>query len=247
MTERRGAGPELSLRRALPLLALGLAALAALWLWGDVLRFETLRDNRAELLAWRDGHLALAAAAFLAAYVTVVALSLPGAAVMTLAGGFLFDVAGGTALAVLGATLGATAVFLAARHGFGAALHARLRARGGDGALPRIERGIAENAVSYLLLMRLMPVVPFFVANLAPAFLGVGTRLYVLTTFFGIIPGTFVYAWIGAGLGAVFARGGQPDLGLLSDPVVLGPLLALSALATLPLVLKRWRGRKARR
>jgi uncharacterized membrane protein YdjX (TVP38/TMEM64 family) len=87
--------------------------------------------------------------------------------------------------------------------------------------------------------------VPFFVAHLAPACLGVGLRTYVLTTFFGIIPGTLVYAWIGAGLSEVFARGERPDLGLIFDPVVLGPLLALAALAALPIVVRAVRGSRA--
>jgi uncharacterized membrane protein YdjX (TVP38/TMEM64 family) len=162
---------------------------------------------------------------------------------MTLAGGFLFGVVAAAAMTLVAATAGATGLFLAARHGFGDALHARLKAR--EGALARMERGLRGNEVSFLLLMRLVPVVPFFVANLAPAFLGVGLRNYVMTTFFGIIPGTLVYAWIGAGLSEVFARGERPDLGLIFDPVVLGPLLALAALAALPIVVRAVRGSRA--
>jgi uncharacterized membrane protein YdjX (TVP38/TMEM64 family) len=87
-------------------------------------------------------------------------------------------------------------------------------------------------------LMRLVPVFPFFVANLAPAFLGVGLRNFALTTFFGIIPGGLVYTSIGAGLGEVFARGETPDLGLLFEPAVIGPILGLAALAALPILIK---------
>lgn len=230
--------PGLTLGRIAPLAALALAAVAALWLFGDLLRFETLRAHRADLIAWREAKPAVAALTYVAVYVAVVALSLPGAAVMTMAGGFLFGAASGTALTVIGATFGATLIFLAARHGLGRALHARLAARGGKGAMARFEAGLRENQVSYLFLIRLVPVVPFFVANLAPAFLGVRLRLYALTTALGIIPGTFVYSWIGSGLGEVFARGESPDLSLVTDPVVLGPLLGLAALAALPIVLK---------
>jgi uncharacterized membrane protein YdjX (TVP38/TMEM64 family) len=171
----------------------------------------------------------------------VVAFSIPGAAAMTLAGGFLFGALLGGALAVVGATIGATLLFLAARAGFGDALYARLKARAGGGALARIDAGLRENAASYLLLMRLVPAVPFFAANLAPAFLGVRLRTYVWTTLVGIMPGGFVYAWIGSGLGAVFDRGETPDLSLLSDPRIVAPLLALAALAALPIVVKALR------
>jgi uncharacterized membrane protein YdjX (TVP38/TMEM64 family) len=89
--------------------------------------------------------------------------------------------------------------------------------------------------------MRLVPVVPFFVANLIPAFVGVGLGKYVVTTFLGILPGGIVYTWVGAGLGEVFARGETPDLGLIFEPYVLGPILGLAALALLPVLLKRLR------
>jgi len=101
--------------------------------------------------------------------------------------------------------------------------------------------GLRENELSVLFLMRLLPVVPFFLANLIPAALGVGLGRFALTTFFGIMPGALVYTWVGAGLGEVFARGGSPDLGLLFEPQILGPLLGLAALAALPMVLRLFR------
>lgn len=238
MPETPQAMPRLTLSRLAPLAAIAAAAAAAFWFFGDLLQFETLREHRAELIAWREAHPALAAVSYVAGYIAVVTLSLPGAAIMTLAGGFFFGAATGTALTVVGATIGATLIFLAARHGLGNALHEKLTARGGRGAMARFEAGLRENEVSYLFLIRLVPAVPFFVANLAPAFLGVRLRLYVLTTALGIIPGTFVYSWIGSGLGEVFARGASPDLSIVTDPVVLGPLLGLAALAALPIVLK---------
>lgn len=221
-------------RLALPLIVLG--ALAGGLLLRDHLTFEALRDNRAALIAWRDANYPLAAAGYVTAYAAMVALSIPGATAMTLAGGFLFGLAPGAAMTVVAATLGATGLFLAARAGLGRALHARMLAR--EGALARMDAGLRANEASYLLLMRLLPAVPFFVANLAPAFLGVSLRNYALTTFFGIIPGTLVISWIGAGLGEVFARGGTPDLSLLTEPYVIGPILALAALAALPILLR---------
>lgn len=235
---------EVSLRRLAPLLVVAAGAIAGIILFGDSLGFETLRDNRDALIAWRDANYALAVAGYMAAYVAVVAFSLPGGSIMTLAGGFLFGLAAGTGMTVVAATTGATMIFLAARHGLGDALHARLAARGGDGMSGRMERGLRENEVSFLFLMRLVPAIPFFVANLAPAFLGVRLRNYVLTTFFGIIPGTLVYTWIGVGLGEVFAAGASPDLGIVFEPRILGPIVALAALAALPIVIRALRGQK---
>jgi uncharacterized membrane protein YdjX (TVP38/TMEM64 family) len=229
--------------RAVPLLIIAAGAALGGFLLRDVISFETLRENRESLLAWRDANYLWAALVYIAAYVAVVAFSLPGATVMTLTGGFLFGLAAGAGMTVAAATIGATAIFLAARMGLGDALHARLTAKGGEGALARMERGLRENEVSYLLLMRLVPAIPFFVANLAPAFLGVKPRNFVLTTLFGIVPGTLVYTWIGVGLGEVFDRGGTPDLGLFFEPRIIGPILGLAALAALPILIKALRGK----
>ncbi|WP_069298734.1 TVP38/TMEM64 family protein [Neptunicoccus sediminis] len=224
--------------RIWPLIGIALVALVGFFTLRDVLSFDTLREHRETLLAWRDGHYLLAALGFIGAYVAVVAFSLPGAAVMTLAGGFLFGIFPGALFCVIGATLGAVAIFLAAKTGLGDALHARLQDR--PGLVNRMEAGLRENEISYLLLMRFVPVIPFFLANLAPAFLGVGLRNFAITTFFGIMPGSVVYTSVGSGLGAVFERGETPDLGIIFAPHILGPILGLCALAALPIVLKRF-------
>lgn len=225
-------------RRLWPIIGIALVAFIGFFALRDVLSFDTLRDNRMALIAWRDGNYMLAALVFTAVYVAVVGFSLPGAAVMTLAGGFLFGIFPGALLCVIGATLGAVAIFLAAKTGLGDALHAKLTAR--PGLIRRMESGLRENEISYLFLMRLVPAIPFFLANLAPAFLGVGLRNFALTTFFGIMPGSIVYTSVGSGLGAVFARGDSPDLGLIFEPQILGPILGLCALAALPIVVKRF-------
>ena len=160
--------------------------------------------------------------------------SIPGATWLTLIGGFLFGTWLGAALVVPAATLGAVLIFLAAR----TALGDSLRQRAGKWIDP-MEKGFREGEISYLLIMRLVPAVPFFVANLAPAFFGARLWTYVWTTFVGIIPGTVVYISIGAGLGEQLARGEAPDLGVITQPHVLGPLLGLAVLASLPLVLKK--------
>jgi uncharacterized membrane protein YdjX (TVP38/TMEM64 family) len=223
--------------RFLPLAAI-LAALGLAYALGlhRYLSFEVLAENRAVLLGWTQAHTALALAAFVLAYIAIVALSLPGGAVATLTGGFLFGTWLGGLAAVVGATIGATLLFLAAR----TALGDMLRAKAGPG-LRKLEDGFKRDALSYLLVLRLVPAFPFFLVNLAPAFLGVSLRTYLIGTFFGILPGTFVFASVGAGLGAVFDRGERPDLSIILSPPVLLPLLALAALALVPVIWNRFK------
>jgi len=228
-----------TLKKLIPLIAIGVVAVAAFFGLKDYLSFEALRDNRDWLLAWRDENYVLAALIYMLIYVAAVAFSIPGALIITLAGGFLFGLFAGTLFTVIGATIGATLIFLAAKYGLGDRLFANLK--DGSGRLTKMEAGLREDELSYLFLMRLVPAVPFFVANLAPAFLGVKLRTYIITTFLGIIPGTAVYTWVGSGLGDVFSRGETPDLGIIFQPVVLGPILGLCALSALPIFLKFFR------
>ncbi|WP_339833294.1 TVP38/TMEM64 family protein [uncultured Parvibaculum sp.] len=228
----------LALRRLAPLLVLA-AGLVAFFVF-DLDRYatlDTLRDNRQALGALVAEHLLLAALLYVLAYVAIVAFSLPAALVATLTGGFLFGTWLGGTLTVVGATIGATAIFLAAKTALGDVL----RARAGPG-LRKLEAGFGRNAFNYMLVLRLVPVFPFFLVNLAPAFLGVPLRTYVAATFIGIIPGTFVYASLGNGLGAVFDAGRDPDLGLFFEPQIIGPVLALAVLALVPVIYKRMTG-----
>ena len=230
------------LTRHLPLLViLGVAVVGSMTL-SDVLSFETLRANREALLAFRDQNLIGLVAVFVSVYIIMVAFSLPGAAIASMTGGFLFGLAAGTTLNVFAATVGACAIFLAARWGLGATLTARLESS--DGTTKRLKDGLRENEISVLFLLRLVPAVPFFVANLLPALVGVKFWTFVWTTAIGIIPGAIVFTWIGVGLGEVFDRGDTPDLSLLWEPHILGPILGLCALAALPIVIKTLRGRK---
>ena len=231
MTETRPAW-----QRWLPLILVAAGALAGLWLLRDTLTFEALRDNREALIRFRDGWPLATVVLFIAAYVGIVAFSLPGATIATLTGGFLFGLFPGAFYNVLGATLGAAAIFTVVRLGMGEALKARIDAS--DGAVRRISDGIRDNEVPMLLTMRLMPAIPFFIANLIPAFLGVATWRFVWTTFVGILPGGVVYTWVGSGLGEVFARGETPNLGILFEPQILGPILALVALSLAPIIVK---------
>jgi len=207
----------------------------------DYLTFETLRDNREALLAFRDQNFVALAAVFIALYIAIVTFSLPGAAVASVTGGFLFGLAAGTLFNVTAATIGAAAIFLAARWGLGETLSARLEAS--EGRLGRMKEALRDNEVPVLLLLRLVPAVPFFVANLLPALVGVRFRNFLWTTALGIIPGGIVFTWIGVGLGEVFDRGENPDFSLLWELHIIGPILGLCLLAALPIVLKALRGR----
>lgn len=235
--------PEKSeLARRLPILIVALVAIAGFFTLRDYLGFDALRDNRDALIAFRDENFVLTSLLFVMAYVVIVAFSLPGATVATLTGGFLFGTALGTLHNVAGATLGATLIFLAARYGFGERLSAKLESSGG--AIGKIKEGIDKNQWSMLFLIRLVPAVPFFVANLLPAFLDVPLHRYVISTFLGIIPGALVFTSVGAGLGEVFARGETPDLGLIFEPHILLPIVGLCVLAALPIVIKTVTGKK---
>lgn len=225
--------------RKLPILLILVAAVAGFFLLHDKISFATLAEHREALLAFRDAHFGLASLGFIVAYFLVVAFSLPGATIATLTGGFLFGVFPGAAYNIIAATLGAIAVFGAARAGFGAEAAEKMKTS--TGAVARLQGALQENQWSALLIMRLVPVLPFFIANLIPAFVGIGYWPFALTTALGILPGGLVFTSIGAGLGDVFAKGETPDLGIIFTAPVLLPLLGLAALAALPILIKALR------
>jgi uncharacterized membrane protein YdjX (TVP38/TMEM64 family) len=203
------------------------------------LSFEALALRREELLAFRDAHYLQAVGLFILTYIAIVAFCLPGGTIATLTGGFLFGLFPGVFFNVASAATGAVLIFLVARSSFGEGLSARVAAGGGSAA--RLIAGIRENEWSVLFIMRLVPLVPFVLANLIPAFTGSSLTRYAVTTFFGIIPGALVFTSVGSGLGEVFQRGETPDLGIIFSPPVLLPLLGLAALSALPMVLKAFR------
>ncbi len=227
-----------SASRYWPLLAI-LAALVLAWAFGlhRYLSFDALAQHRAALVALVAERPVTAAALYVAAYVAVVTLSVPGGGVLTLAGGFLFGTALGAALTVVGAGVGACLIFLAARSAL-----APLVAGRAAGLVEKLRAGIERDGFFYLLSLRLVPVVPFWLLNLAPALLGMRFAPYAAATFLGIIPGTVVFAGIGAGLGEVFAQGTRPDLAIIFSPRLLLPLLGLAALSLLG---AWWRRRRA--
>lgn len=228
--------------RRLPLIAILAVAVVGAFTLRDYLSFQALADNREVLISFRDANYLGTVLIFIAAYVVIVAFSLPGATIATLTGGFLFSTFPGALFNIIGATTGAAIIFLAAKWGLGEKLAARMEAS--EGTVKKIKDGIDENQWSMLFLIRLVPAVPFFVANLVPALVGVPLHRFVVSTFLGIIPGAVVYTSVGAGLGEVFARGQTPDLGIIFEPHILLPILGLCTLAVLPILLKAVRGKK---
>ncbi len=202
--------------------------------------FEMLQEHRNWLMGKVEELGLLAIGLYTLLYMTLTAFSIPFGGIMTIAAGFFFGTVVAASCAVIGGTLGAIIVFLAARTAIGELL----RAKAGS-ALKRMEAGFRENAFNYLLMLRLIPIFPFWLINLVPAFLGVPLRTYAVATFMGVIPGALVYASLGNGLGAVLDAGERPNFEILLKPAVLFPLLALAVLALLPVVYKKIKGRRA--
>jgi uncharacterized membrane protein YdjX (TVP38/TMEM64 family) len=204
------------------------------------LSWTDLAQNQAVLNEWAASHPWLAPCLFILTYTATVAMSLPWAALLTMIGGLLFGTVAGGALAVIGATIGATSLFLFARSAIAGSMTA---ARGA--ALTKLREDLQRNGFAYLLAIRLIPIVPFWLVNLAAAVCGMRLSQFTIATFIGIIPATFVIASIGAGIGGVLAHGERPDLGLLLSWPVLGPLLALAVLSLTPVIWRKWRRRYA--
>ena len=222
--------------RAVPVLGLLGAAVGAAWLFPDLLSFQALSENRETLETFRDSHYLQAVLVFIFIYIVIVAFSIPGATVVTLTGGFLFGTFPGVFFNVLGATIGAVLIFMAVRIGFGSRLMAKMEASGGGWR--KVKDELDNSQWSILFFIRLVPVIPFFVANIIPGLAGVPLSRFVISTFLGIPPGGLVYTSVGAGMGALLDRGETPDLGVIFEPQILLPLLGLSALSLLPVAVR---------
>ncbi len=248
-------------RRFAPLIVLAaLMALVFAMGWHKYLSFKTIGLNYEALRGYIGENVVLSLMAYIAAYIAVVALSLPGGLIMTLSGGLLFGWMLGAPAAVIGATIGATIIFLVARTSFGETLAAKAGPWVG-----KLKDGFKENALSYMLFLRLVPAFPFVVVNLAPALLGVPLRTYFIGTLFGIMPGTAAYSFAGAGLGSVVeaqnkvynacvaALTASSDTGcayridtsqLVTKELVFAFIL-LGLVALIPIALKKWNQRHA--
>jgi uncharacterized membrane protein YdjX (TVP38/TMEM64 family) len=203
-----------------------------------------------------DDSFLLAMVVYVLSYVAATALSLPGAVFLTILGGFLFGWAVGGAVTVVAATLGASILFLAARSSFGDVL-----ARKAGPVLKKIIDGFAEDAFNYLLFLRLVPLFPFWLVNIAPALVGVKLETFVIATFIGIIPATFAFATLGSGLDSIIAAQTEMynecvtakaaadcmtdyDPGALLTPQIAAAFVALGIMALIPVALRRRRARK---
>lgn len=247
--------PRSLARRLLPLVVVALLAGAAYFAvgWGGI-SLEGLVRHRMAIGAFVNAHRALAVLVYIALYIAVVALSVPGAVFLTVTGGFLFGLAVGASAAVIGATIGATLIFLIARSALGEPLLRRAGPR-----VAQLARGFRDDAFSYLLFLRLVPAFPFFLVNLVPAFAGVRLAPFIAATALGVIPAAVVFALAGTGLDSVIAAqqaangdclaAGSNDCHMIFDakdvltPQLIGALVALGLLALVPVVVKRLRAR----
>lgn len=255
LTRSPGIGAQVKRWAPLIILLCGIAAVYASGLH-NYLSLDAIAGNRDTLMEFVAGNPVLAAVSYVLIYMAAVAFSLPGAALLTILGGFLFGWLPGGILTVIAATTGATAVFLIARTALGDAL-----ARRAGPWMERLSGGFREDAFHYMLFLRLVPVFPFWLVNIAPAVAGVGLGTYTLTTLIGIIPGTFAFSALGSGLDSIIiqqqsvyqscvAEKGAAscelalDAGALVTPQLLAGFAALGVVALIPVVMKKLRARK---
>lgn len=218
-------------------IAVGIALTLGAFFYFDLGRFlslTALKENRDGLLAFTEANFATAVGIFILAYAIVTGLSLPGAVILTLAGGFLFGAVGATFFVNIGATTGATLAFLTARY----LLRDTVEQKFGKWLGP-FQEGFSKNAFSYLLTLRLIPLFPFFVVNLVSGLTRVSVGTYVAATALGIIPGSFVYAYAGRQLGTI------NSLKEIASPNVIGAFVLLGLLALVPVVYKKYTAKSA--
>lgn len=217
--------------------AVFISAIAAFFALGGqkYLNLETIKANRDALLQFTDAHFVASLAIALAVYVAATAFSLPGALLLSLTMGFVFGRWVGTALVVVAATVGATIVFLAARYLFADWARKRMGALG-----EKINAGFTENAFNYMLFLRLVPLFPFFLVNLAPAVTSIPLRTFVLATLIGILPGSFVFVNLGETLGRIDSLKG------LVSWQVLGAFALLGVFALIPILLKIFKSKRVK-
>lgn len=230
-----------SWRRYLPLaiIVMGLVAAYAAGVQ-DYISLAVLAEQRDALKQFVADHRIASALGYFVLYALAVAFAFPAASILTIFAGFVFGWFIAGTLTVFAATTGAAAIFLAARSAFGDVL----RKRAGPFAA-RLADGFSRDAFSYLLVLRLAPVFPFFVINIAPAFFDIKLRTYVAATFLGIIPGTFAYTWLGQGLDSVIvaAAGREISISDLVTPEITIAFLGLAIVAAIPTIVRKFRGR----
>jgi len=237
------AKPQKSLvKRLLPLGVIAAALTAFFALGGpEYINLESLKNNREALAGFVNDNFLIAFVGFIALYAILVGISFPGAGFLSIFGGFLFGTFTAVFGIVLGATIGACIIFLVARNAIGGNLAEKM-----GPYMKKFEKGLNKNELSYLFLLRLVPIFPFFVVNVVPALFNVKFRNYALSTMFGIIPGSLVYASIGDGASAIFEQGGDLKLtGVMTEPRVLFPIIGLAVLAMIPIAYNKFKTQPA--
>ncbi len=213
--------------------ALFIGALAAFFSLdgGQYLSLAAIKDNRDSLLAYTEKNYVFSVFLGILIYTVSTAFSIPGAVLLSLTLGFLFGRWVGSAMILMAATLGATLVFLAARYLFADATRQKLS----TGMAAKLINGFGDNAFNYLLFLRLVPLFPFWLVNLAPAFTSIKLRTYVIGTAIGILPGCFVFANLGQSLAGI------DSLDQLVSTDILLALGLLGLFALLPIIVKKFR------
>jgi uncharacterized membrane protein YdjX (TVP38/TMEM64 family) len=241
------------MKRFTPLaVILGLMGFAYAMGWHKFFTLSALIQHRADLASYVNENLFISLLTFAGLYIVAVALSFPGASLLTIAGGFFFGWLIGGSITILAATIGASIIFMAARTSFGSILQEKA-----GKSVAKLADGFKEDAFNYLLFLRLVPVFPFWLINIAPALFNVRLPSYFAATFIGIAPGTFAYAFLGEGLDSIIAaqEAANPgcgaagtcsiDLKAAITPEIIGAMIALIFVALIPIVLKAWKKRKA--
>ena len=229
---------KLDFRKTVVILLFIIAAFG-LSFFSELISFEALKENRSDISNFRDENFILSIILFWLFYFLLVVFSLPGAAVASVSGGFLFGLNLGLLINVTAASTGATVLFILVRYGLKSFKYNQSNDFDNNFAV-KIKNGLIQNQVSIMLILRLVPLVPFFLANILPALVGARLFNFIWTTVIGIIPGGIVFTWIGAGVGEVFDRNEYPNIELLFTPAILGPLLGLAALILIPMILRHF-------
>lgn len=228
------------LKRFWPILLI-LILMAVVYFTGlyKVISFEILKHHYRELQDFADSNRIGTPLVFMTIYALSTALSLPGGLFLSFLGGFLFPQPFSTLYVIAGATIGATSLFLAARTALGDYLKKKAGPR-----IKKMEKGFQKNATPYMLFLRLVPFIPFWLVNLAPAFFNIRLRTYIWTTLVGITPGAFVNTQIGRGLGAIFESQGSLTFSVIFNTEVKIALTCLAFFALIPIIYKKWKAKK---
>ncbi|MCF6766534.1 TVP38/TMEM64 family protein [Thiotrichales bacterium 19S3-7] len=230
-------------KKLLPLIILiALLIIAYLFNLQRYFSFSYLQEQHVALANWTQSHFLLASLIFCIFYIISVAISIPGASFLTIIGGFLFGIVLGSIYVVISATIGAVIIFLAAK----SALSSWFEQKASSYKLEKFAHGFEENAFNYLLILRLVPLFPFWLVNIVPALFKIRTSIYTLSTFLGIIPGSVVYVLVGNGISAVIANNQTPNFGIIFEPYILAPLIGLAILSLIPVVYKKIKAHRSK-